>query len=66
VASLTDVELIHELSADPGDAGQVVRLWCGTVDCVVTGVRRYVTPDGQVRLDIEFVNRLQEEPGHEQ
>jgi hypothetical protein len=59
---LTVIELIRELAADPDAAGMPVRLWCGDTDCVVTGVRRYLGPDGQDRLDVEFVNRLQEEP----
>lgn len=56
------IGLIRELTADPDDAGQVVRLWCGTVDCVITGVHSYIAPDGEPRLDLEFVNRAQAEP----
>ena len=56
---MTVLELIHALSADPESAGQVVRLWAGDIDCVVTDVRYYAGPDGELRLDIEFVNRKQ-------
>lgn len=61
---MTVLELIHALSVDDELGCEPVRLWAGDTDCVVTGVRHYVGSDGETRLDLEFVNRLQlERPG---
>lgn len=59
--ALTARELLHALTEDYVELDTVVRLWTNDVDCVVTGVRSYQGRDGELRLDVEYVNRLQVE-----
>ena len=57
---MTVTELIHALSAEGVAPGAVVRHWCGDVDCVATEVSIYREDDGEERVDLDFVNRAQE------